>query len=114
MNVDPTFGLLWDYQGHSSLSWFGAFQLASEDAGTTRETIAQIALGSSIAITDRLGIYLEYFRSSTLSATADVNQPLNGGIAFLITPKIQFDLYAGIGLNRSTDHFMGTGFAILF
>lgn len=114
MNVYPTFGLLWDYQGHSSLSWFGAFQLASEDAGTTREMSAQIALGSSIALTDRLGFYLECFRSSTFSATADVKQPLNGGFAFLITPKIQLDLYGGIGLNRSTDHFVGTGFAILF
>lgn len=114
MNVDPTLGLLWDYQGKSSLSWFGAVQLASEDAGSKREIIAQIALGSSIAITDRLGIYLEYFRSSTLSVTADVNQPLNGGFTYLITPKIQFDLYAGAGLNRSTDHFMGTGLAILF
>jgi hypothetical protein len=114
MNVDPTLGILWDYQGNSSLSWFGAFQLASEDAGTKRETIAQFALGSSITLTDRLGIYLEYFRSSTLSSTADVNQPLNGGFTYLITPKIQFDLYAGVGLNRSTDHFMGTGLAILF
>ena len=107
-------GLLWDYQGNSSLSWFGAFQLASEDAGTTRETSAQIALGSSIALTDRVGLFVEYVRSSSFSANTDVTMPINGGFTYLITPKIQFDLYAGIGLNRSTDHFMGTGFAILF
>ena len=112
--LDPSLGLAWNYAGKGSLSWFGAFQVVSEGERSSRSTYGQWALGANIAITERLGLFLEYFRSSELSAKSEVYQPINGGLTLLITPKIQFDLYAGAGLNRSTDHFVGTGLAVLF
>jgi hypothetical protein len=112
--VYPTIGLLWDYQGGGAISWSGAFHIASEDAGTNREIVGQITFGASIAVTNRLGFYTEYVGSAAFIPNADFYQPINTGFTLLVTPKLQFDIYAGIGLNQKTDHVVGSGFAILF
>jgi hypothetical protein len=113
-NVDPTLGVVWDYDGKGAISWFGALQLSSEGIKNDRTTFGQFAIGSTISISERLSIFTEYFNSISVSSNPEVYHPINGGFTFLVSPKIQFDLYAGVGLNKNTDHFIGSGLAILF
>ncbi len=113
-NVDPTLGVVWDYDGKGAISWFGALQLSSEGIKNDRTTFGQFAIGSTIQISERLSIFTEYFNSISVSSNPEVYHPINGGFTFLVSPKIQFDLYAGVGLNKNTDHFIGSGFAVLF
>jgi hypothetical protein len=113
-NVDPTLGVVWDYDGKGAISWFGALQLSSEGIENDRTTFGQFAIGSIIQISERLSIFTEYFNSISVSSNPVTYHPINGGFTFLVSPKIQFDLYAGVGLNKNTDHFIGSGFAVLF
>ena len=80
------------------------------------ETAASLAGGFSL--TNRLSSYVEYygiFPNGDQSRTGRDTHAVNGGFAFLATPKTQFDVYAGSGLDDVTsDVFAGIGIAHLW
>lgn len=69
-------------------------------------------------LTKKLGAYTEWFAFYPSGATAPGVGPqhyFNGGFTYRLTPNIQFDIRAGIGLNRrAEDFFAGTGFAFRY
>jgi len=73
-----------------------------------------IALGSNLSINERLGIYIEYLYLRPINNIGENYQPINGGLTFLITNKLQFDVYTGLDLNKPNKTFLGGGFGFLF
>lgn len=67
-------------------------------------------------LTDRVGAYAEWFAFFPHSAdTAKPKHSFNGGFTFLINNDMQWDLFAGVGLNEAADdYFVGTGLSIRF
>jgi hypothetical protein len=68
------------------------------------------------SLTDQLGAYIEWFGIyRTDSATNAPENYLDGGFTYKVTPDIQLDIRAGVGLNRHAhDFFTGTGVSIRF
>jgi Putative MetA-pathway of phenol degradation len=87
------------------------------DEGTGRsytEFAQAITMGRSL--TDRLGVYGEWFAFFPHSAdTARVEHYFNGGFTYLLSDDVQFDVRAGKGLNDAADDwFAGTGLSVRF
>ncbi len=69
-----------------------------------------------VSLTDEWGAYAEWFAFFPHSAdTAQVEHFVNGGITWLVSNDIQWDVRAGWGLNEAADDFFsGTGLSIRF
>ncbi|ORJ61261.1 hypothetical protein B5V00_06385 [Geothermobacter hydrogeniphilus] len=67
-------------------------------------------------LADKLGAYTEWFAFFPSGAdTARVQHYGNGGLTWLVSDNMQFDVFAGIGLNDAADdYFFGSGFSIRF
>ncbi len=69
------------------------------------------ALG--IAMTDRVGLFLESFGFAGLEASRAARHSLDGGFTVLIAPNLQLDVRAGAGVDDDAeDWFLGAGFAL--
>lgn len=83
----------------------------SDDGARFAQTSA--SLTTSFALTDSLGMYVEYFGMYPNARNADCAHYINGGFIFPVTEDLQFDIRAGAGLNdEADDFFVGAGFAI--
>ncbi len=91
-------------------------EVIDDDGDYNLETAASLAGGFSL--TNRLSSYIEYygiFPNGDQSRAGRDTHAIDGGFAFLATPKTQFDIYAGTGLNDVTsDVFAGVGIAHLW
>lgn len=80
-------------------------------------TIAQ-SLTVGYTLTERVGAYTEWFAFFPSGATAPGVGPehyLNGGFTFRPVPYLQFDVRAGVGLNRRADDFFaGSGVSVRY
>ena len=72
------------------------------------------SIAAGISLTDRLGMYQEWIMLVFDDAADSPTQHIyNGGFTFLVTPDLQLDWRAGIGLNEAADDFFtGVGFAV--
>lgn len=112
--VDPTLGLLWDYSGSRRLSFFGVLQFTSTRVEGEREYSGQFAAGASRSLTDRVGVFIEYFNDIPFDSEIDDQHSIDGGLTFLLNDDVQIDINAGTGLNNATDNFVGIGIAMRF
>ena len=65
------------------------------------------SLVGGFGLSERVGIYIE---SSGRFGENEFQNIIDGGITFLILPRVQYDLSAGIGVTSSSpDFFIGTG-----
>jgi hypothetical protein len=112
--VDPTGGLLWNYDFAAGPSLFGTVLMSSVTGDDGRFFEAANAIGISLPINDRFDSFVEYFgfyRKDGGGATHN----FNGGFTFLLTDNLQLDINGGFGLNgRADDYFLGAGFAFRF
>lgn len=101
------------------LSLGGSLQAnrAIDDTGHGYVEVAQ-SLTVGYGLTDKLGAYTEWFAFYPSGAIAPGVGPqhfFNGGFTYQFTPNLQFDIRAGVGLNRrADDFFVGTGFAVRY
>jgi hypothetical protein len=69
-------------------------------------------------LTKKLGAFTEWFAlfpHSALDPDVGPQYYLDGGFAYRFTPNTQFDIRAGVGLNRHADDFFaGTGFSFRY
>lgn len=88
----------------------------TEDGKSYLELAQSFTVGYSF--TDKLGCYMEVFGKEPFSSnTSDVGPEYyyDGGFTYKFTPNFQYDIRAGVGLNRnSDDFFVGTGFAVRY
>ena len=68
------------------------------------------------SLLENWGAYTEWFAFFPHSASsAQTEHYFNGGVTFLITDNIQWDIRAGMGLNDAADdYFVGTGLSFRF
>jgi len=111
-DVEPGAILLWAYDLTDEVALAGNVGFASlNDAGERFfQTSASISL--AVALTERLGGYVEYFGLYPNAEDSDAAHSLNVGFTFLINNNFQIDWRIGGGLNEEADDFFtGVGFA---
>jgi hypothetical protein len=100
-----------------TLAGSSVFSSAVDDVGHSYLEIAQ-SVSVGYTLSERLGAYTEFFGFFPHGAVApDVTAQyyFNGGFSYKLTPDFQYDVRAGVGLNRhSDDYFLGTGFAVRY
>ncbi|HDQ45487.1 MAG TPA: transporter [bacterium] len=85
----------------------------SVDAGTGRELLSLASVSLGIAVTERLGGFVETF--AEIPRNASWRPVFDGGLTYRITPVLQADLFAGAGLNRhAVDRMAGMGLSCRF
>ena len=110
-SVDPLAGLLWDYALYSQVSLFGVVQASSSKYEGTRVYNAQVAIGAAFGLTDRIGSFVEFYSIVPTEEALDEQVVFDGGFTYLLHRYVQLDINAGVGLNSSSDNFIGFGFA---
>jgi hypothetical protein len=112
--VDPTGGLLWNYDLAAGPGIFGTVLLSSVTGDDGRFFEAGNAIGISLPVNDRFESFVEYFGFYRKGGGGPAHN-LNGGFTYLFTDNLQLDINGGLGLNgRADDYFLGTGLAFRF
>lgn len=116
--VLPGINWLYGWDINEFLSTAGSTQYNRALDSTTGEPYAEFAQSWTIGYTlgEHLGAYTEFFAIIPDGADTDHTQSyFDGGLIFPITNDLQFDVRAGVGLNRSADdYFVGSGAVIRF
>ncbi|MFL5328344.1 MAG: transporter [Gemmataceae bacterium] len=95
---------------------------AIADNSLTGGTHAYLELAQSVTVnyefTKKFGMFTEWFAffpQSSLDAAVGPEHYLNSGFTYKFTPNTQYDIRAGVGLNRHADDFFaGTGFSFRY
>lgn len=113
-NVDPLLGLLWDYPLSGQISLFSVVQASSFKFEGDRTYDAQVAIGASFSHTTRLGTFIEIYSILPSDTILDDEFVIDAGVTYLWSRDVQLDINAGVGLNNSSDNFVGVGVATRF
>jgi len=92
-----------------NLGWEAA---SSEGAMGEVETRGRFVYTTSLGfdLAERWGAFFEIFGDLPASDPAPAAHSLDGGVTFLVAPRVQLDLAAGVGLDRDApDRFVGFG-----
>jgi hypothetical protein len=114
---EPGVKMLWAY-GFSDFGLSGNVNLSGPETNNERylELATSLAIGTDI--TERWGVYGEFFTINPLESSEKVSpneRYLNGGVTYRPKANIQLDFRVGTGLNEaSADLFFGPGLSILF
>lgn len=113
-------GLNWIYAWdiNDCISTAGSSQFNRVTDETTTEAYTEWAQSWTVAytLTDLVGAYTEWFAFFPHSSdSAKPEHYFNGGLTFLLSDNIQWDIRAGVGLNEAAnDYFVGTGISLRF
>ena len=111
-DVDPEFALLWAYDMSDEFAVAGNVKIAVPTDDGDRFVQSSASLSLAIALTDKLGTYVEYFGFYPNAEGSDAAHFLNGGLTWLVDNNFQFDVRVGFGLNEEADDFFtGVGFS---
>jgi hypothetical protein len=85
-----------------------SYNLGAEWNGETPDATFIYTLSLGYLITDKVGAYIEAYGFFPEDSKAD--HRIDGGLTFKITPVVQWDVSAGLGLNDiAPDSFISTG-----
>ena len=77
--------------------------------------LASASLAAAVALSEKVGAYVEYFGFYPNAEHSDAAHTINGGLTYLINNNFQIDWRIGAGLNEEADDFFtGVGFAFRF
>ena len=115
------FGAAWIYStelnDHWSIGGQTQFNQAIDELDHVYTEFGQSAV-TSLALTESLSCFVEWFALVPHSALASSAEPvhfLDGGFTYLLSNNLQYDVSAGIGLNDdAADYFLGTGLSVRF
>ncbi len=86
-----------------------AWETVHEHGEETREGAAIWTTVLGLALSDRVGTFVELFGSISDGRSESL---VDGGITWLVRPNLQLDLYGGVGLSSAaSDWFLGAGFS---
>jgi len=81
------------------------------DRHTGSSFIYTVATG--LALTERLGTFVEFFGTIPLSTEGSPAHSFNGGFTYLLADNVQLDTAAGVGLSDDAeDWFVGAGVSV--
>lgn len=111
-DVVPKLGLLWAYDVTEAFSVAGNVNFEWPIDGGERFFQTSASLSLAVVLTERVGVYLEYFGFYPNAEDTDMAHSMNSGFTYLINDNFQIDLRVGLGLNEEADDFFsGIGFA---
>ena len=114
-DVDPEVVLLWAYDISDSFAVAGNVGLAAPTDDGDRFFQASASLAAAIALSEKVGAYVEYFGFYPNAEHSDAAHSVNGGLTYLINNNFQIDWRIGAGLNEEADDFFtGVGFAFRY
>lgn len=105
----------WDVTDRWAIGASTQVNRASDEMGGTHAEWAQsVTLVRSW--TDQLANYTEWYGIFPDGASnAPTQYYFNGGLTYLVTPDVQWDVPAGVGLSEAADDsYVGTGFSLRF
>ena len=109
---------LWSWDLNERWAFSGNTQVnrAVDDSQPGAFTIWTQSLALSRSLTERLGVYGEWFGYAAEKGVKGLNeQYLNGGVTILLDKDIQWDVRGVVGLNYDSDeYFVGTGLSLRF
>lgn len=118
--VQPGANLLYSWDLVPDLLSFGGStqgNLAVDDARHSYLELAQ-SLTTGYSITDKLGLYLEWFALFPTGASVPgvtAQHYVDGGFTYQPTANLQFDIRVGYSLSRRADDvFVGTGIVVRY
>lgn len=104
----------WELPGGFSLLANGALGFPG-DGGDAHYLQSSLSLSLGIPITDRLGAFVEYYGLYRADGGPPPENYADGGLTFLLTPRVQLDASVTFGLNsHAADISAGAGISILF
>jgi Putative MetA-pathway of phenol degradation len=108
----------WDLTGTNSWILYGNTEIGDTVEQMTNETHTQVAqsLAFEHAWSDRIHSFVECYMFAPIDAdTAHPKYYFDRGVTVLLTDNIQWDLRAGMGLNKwADDFFAGTGVSVRY
>lgn len=114
----PGVNWLWGWDLNERWAFAGNTQVnrAVDDSQPAAFTIWTQSLALSTSLTDRLGVYGEWFGYAAEKGVEGLDeQYLSGGMTVLFGNNVQWDFRGGLGLNDdSDDYFVGTGLSLRF
>ena len=113
-SIDPLFGLLWDYSVTSKIGLFGEALADSYRYEGDRTYDIQLTLGVGFQNTDRTTTFIEIYGSLPTEANLSDEIVIDGGFSYLYRNHTRLDASVGVGLNDSSDNFIGFGMATLY
>ncbi len=114
-DVDPEIVLLWAYDITDSFAIAGNAGLAAPNDDGDRFFQGSASLSAAVALSEKVGAYVEYFGFYPNAEHSDCAHTINGGLTYLINNNFQIDCRIGAGLNEEADDFFtGVGFAFRF
>jgi hypothetical protein len=110
--VDPSFlvSLAHGLSPKASLGYNVGAEWASSPDRPVRDAFIVFTTAIGFELADRWGAFLELFGDRQTTGATATTVSMDGGLTFLLTDVIQFDVYVGRGLRGPTDdRFFGTG-----
>ena len=104
----------WDVTDFIAIGASTQFNSAVDGGTSQRYTEWAQAVTINYNLAEKVGGYTEYFGFYPSGATTERAQHyMDAGLTYRLTPDMQFDIRAGIGLNEAAaDYFIGTGYSI--
>lgn len=100
----------WDIGPRLSVGANGGLAVRSDPAGRFVQTRASVS--ASLALDERTSVFVEYFGLYPDARGQDAAHAVDAGLTVQLTADVQFDVRAGVGLNRQApDLFAGIGLA---
>lgn len=85
-----------------------ATEMSGEDRSTLSRWIYTVAAGRGLG--ERWGVFLEAYGDLGGSQGGPPAHGLDGGLTYLVHPRLQLDVAAGVGLSEAAgDYFVGVG-----
>lgn len=114
-DVEPTFKFIWSYDLGDGWGLYGNLGIAYPTSGGERFLQGQAGACLTYAINNKWAVFGEYYLFGPNAKGTNAAQYIDGGAAYLMTPRVQFDARVGAGLTRqSNDLFAGAGISFLF
>ena len=113
--VDPSFLVAFAHELRPGLSlgYNGGAAWESSAARPDRDVFLVYSVALGVRLTDRLGTFLEFFGDRQVTGPLATRASMDGGLTFLLTDIVQWDVYVGSGLRGPTgDLFAGTGLSV--
>lgn len=112
---DPLFRTIVGYVVNKQVGLFGNLNIGAPTSQQTRFVQVSASTGTSVVLTETIGIYIEYFGFYPRDVATGSGHFLQTGMLYLASYNLQLDARMGAGITQGTDDFFsGVGISWRF